>query len=78
MTNGPDGIDRADLDPFTLVGGGHCGGLIGLVSGSSAPFLVGANYNGLAPTSGELYLGINDTGVENNSGQFSTMVRLQK
>jgi hypothetical protein len=75
--NGPDGINRTDLDVFTLVGGGHVGGLIGLVAGSGAPFLVGSNYNGLATTAGELYLGINDTGVDNNSGQFSAIVRLQ-
>ena len=75
---GPDGIAQATLDIFSLIGGGHVAALIGLVAGSSTPFLVGASYNGVAPASGQLYLGINDVGVDNNSGQFSASVRLQQ
>jgi hypothetical protein len=75
---GPDGLSGTALDVFSVIGGGHTAGLIGLIAGSAAPFFVGANYNGVAPESGRLYLGINDLGVSNNSGQFTITLRLQQ
>ena len=52
--------------------------LIGLVAGANTPFFVGANYNDIAPATGRLYLGINDVGVDNNSGKYTATVRLQQ
>lgn len=75
---GPDGIAQVSADIYTLIGGGHVAALIGLVAGSDKPFLVGSTYNDVAPAAGELYLGINDVGVDNNSGHFTTSVRLQQ
>lgn len=76
--NGPDGA-VGHLGIFSILGGdNHHAALIGLVAGSGSMFLVGANYNGLAAGTGELYLGINDVGVGNNSGQYSVTIRLQQ
>lgn len=44
-------------------------GLIGRV-GDGDPFIVGADYSQGCPGTGELFLGINDTGVVNNGGAF--------
>jgi hypothetical protein len=75
---GPDGLPGTGLDIFSLIGGGHTAAVIGLIAGSGTPFLVGSNYNGVASASGHLYLGINDVGVDNNSGSFTTTIRLQQ
>jgi hypothetical protein len=76
--NGPDGVSNPALDIYSVVGTDHHAALIGLVAGSAGPFLVGANYNNVAPATGELYLGINDVGVANNGGKFTASVRLQQ
>ena len=67
----------AGAPDVSIVTGNHAG-LIGLVGGSGMAFFVGANYNDVAPATGELYLGINDVGVSDNSGQFSATVRVQQ
>lgn len=77
-TNGPDGSPAVAFDIYSIIGGGHHAALIGLVAGTTGPFLVGATYNGVAPGTGELYLGINDVGVANNGGKFTVSVRLQQ
>jgi hypothetical protein len=73
---GPNGA-IGNLAKYSLLGGGeHHAGLIGLIAGSGSIFFVGANYNGIAQDDGVLYLGINDIGVGNNSGQYTTTIRL--
>jgi hypothetical protein len=75
---GPDG-KVGPFDPRSIIGGGqHHAALIGLIAGSGEPFLVGANYNSVAPAAGRLYLGINDVGLGNNSGEYIATVRLQQ
>jgi len=75
----PDGYVADNLDVVSIIGGGqHHAALIGLVAGSGLPFFVGANYNNLAPATGRLYVGINDVGLTNNSGQYAVTVRLQQ
>ena len=75
-TSGPDGV--TGNDGASIVGGGHQSGLIGLIGGTNTPFFVGSNYNGVAAASGPLYIGINDVGLDNNSGQYTATVRLQQ
>jgi hypothetical protein len=72
-----DGLPGAQYNTASLVGGGHHAALIGVITSSDQVFLVGANYNGLAPAAGRLFLGINDLGVNNNSGQYTATVRVQ-
>jgi hypothetical protein len=59
-----------------LPGPDHHAGLIGRISVSGTPFLVGSNFTGSADLSGELFLGINDIGVENNGGAFAATVQV--
>jgi hypothetical protein len=76
--NGPGGA-VGNLAIYSILGGGnHHAALIGLIAGTNSVFLIGADYNGLAAGDGELYLGINDVGVNNNSGEYTTTVRLQQ
>jgi hypothetical protein len=74
---GPNGL-VGSYDSVSIVSGQHHGALIGLVAGANELFLVGAKYNGVAPAAGRLYLGINDIGVNNNSGNYMATVALQK
>ncbi len=72
---GPDGSateNRAGA-PVQSIG---VGGLIGRI-GTGAPFAIGANSQPISmPAAGRLYLGVNDSGVGDNSGAFVvTIVR---
>jgi len=51
--------------------------LIGRIDGQP-PFPVGERMTYSCPTAGNLFLGINDRGVTNNSGTFIATVRLRK
>jgi hypothetical protein len=59
-----------------LPGPDHHAALIGRISASGTPFLVGSSFAGSADRSGELYLGINDIGVNNNGGAFAATVQV--
>lgn len=60
-----------------LPGPDHHAALIGHILGPSpgTPFLVGSTFDGQANQSGELDLGINDIGVDNNGGAFHASVQ---
>jgi hypothetical protein len=75
---GPDGATDKHPGVCVLPGPDHHAALIGRIRGPSpgAPFLVGSTFDGQADQSGELELGINDTGVDNNGGAFQTSVQL--
>jgi hypothetical protein len=79
---GPDGLDRPDLNQFNVVtntqslGAGH-GALLAKV-GEGRPFVVGHHDEFTAGASGRLFLGINDTGLDNNSGHYSVQVSVTK
>jgi hypothetical protein len=81
-TTGPDGDNRPDLNQFNVVtntqslGAGH-GALLAKV-GDGRPFVVGHHDEFTAGASGRLFLGINDTGVDNNAGQFNARVSVTK
>jgi hypothetical protein len=70
---GPDGSateNRAGA-PVQTVG---VGGLIGRI-GTGAPFAIGSNSQPITmPAAGRLYLGVNDSGVSDNSGAFVVTV----
>jgi len=77
LTCDANGAARPSPDPGSIIGGQHAA-VIGLVAGSGLPFYVGASYNGIAPASGQLLLGINDVGLTDNTGQFNATVRVQQ
>lgn len=74
---GPNGA--VDLHPGVCVlpGATQHAGLIGRISATAAgpAFFVGEDFAGVADRGGELFLGINDTGVDNNSGAFHVSVQ---
>jgi hypothetical protein len=58
------------------LGSDHHAGLIGRISDSGAPFLVGAAVDYTAPVDGRLFLGINDIDLSTNSGAFDATVTI--
>jgi len=74
---GPDGaIDRPDARQYNVEGleeANHAG-LIGRIGGAGAPFQVGSELLFEADTEGRLFLGINDSGVNNNAGEFAATI----
>jgi hypothetical protein len=81
---GPDG----DTDPApqiynqkTAAGAdrpGNHAGLIGKVGFDGDVFIVGSQKTFAAPRAGRLYLGINDNGVDNNSGHFDVNLSVSR
>ena len=70
---GPDGVpDRPSARAFNVEGleGANHNSLIGRIGEAGAPFLVGSQHLFEADTGGRLFLGINDSGVGNNAGEF--------
>ena len=74
---GPDGVpDRPSARVYNVEGlkeANHAG-LIGRIGDAGAPFQVGSQLQSKADTEGRLFLGINDTGVENNAGEFTATI----
>lgn len=52
--------------------------LIGKIGINGEPFFVGTNFSLITNTAGELYLGINDTDLKNNSGEYSVTISIIK
>jgi hypothetical protein len=69
---GSGGDPRCDCN--ILAGVSHAA-LIGRI-GDGRPFLVGAEYHHAVGEAGRLYLGINDTRLEDNSGRLRVRVRV--
>ncbi len=53
---------------------GYC--LIGRIGENGTPFFVGSHLRGLAPESGQLWLGINDPQPQRNTGEFRCRIAL--
>lgn len=71
---GPDGDDRIELRVYNVVPDVNHAALIGRIGDEDAPpFLVGASIQFIADRSGPLSLGINDAGVGNNTGSFTSV-----
>lgn len=74
-TAAPAGSDRSA--PGALVSNAPAGMLIGRI-GNGAPFAIGARRTiARAPTSGRLFLGVNDDYLGDNAGQFEAMVTIE-
>ena len=75
----PDGVpNQPGLRQFDVVTGGDHGGLIGRISDAGAPFIVGSADRFQADSAGQLFLGINDTGVDDNDGAFVAKVTVTR
>lgn len=68
---GPDGAPDPALRQFNVPGlpNANHAALIGSLD-RKAPFLIGSTLRFTCPTTGELLLGVNDMGVDNNGGKF--------
>jgi hypothetical protein len=79
MAAGPDGVaNRPDLKQFNVVGNVDHSGLIGRIGTTGSVFAVGHRYRVTAVDGGRLFLGINDTGLENNDGAFQATVTVTR
>jgi hypothetical protein len=63
------------LAPGAPVANGASGALIGRV-GNSAPFLIGNQSRMQMPAAGQLFLGVNDGNLPDNTGSFQVQVTL--
>ncbi len=70
---GPGGDPRCDCN--VILGVSHAA-LIGRI-GAGEPFLVGDDYSSVAGEEGQLWLGINDRRLEDNSGQIVVSVQVR-
>ncbi|MGH3116063.1 MAG: hypothetical protein ACRDQ2_02930 [Gaiellales bacterium] len=73
---GPDGEPNTKYPSNVLMSADH-GALLGMIGGDGDPFFVGDDRRFRAEQSGVLYLGINDTGIENNSGAFEADITVR-
>ncbi|MGK2930379.1 MAG: hypothetical protein ACSLFO_12460 [Acidimicrobiales bacterium] len=74
--NGPNGIPDQRGRQYNVEGleeENHAG-LIGRIGEAGAPFQVGSQLLSNADTEGRLFLGINDSGVGNNDGEFTATI----
>lgn len=78
-STGPNGVaERRDLSQFNVIESDNHGALIGRIGTSGAPFAVGSDFSSASLPPGRLFLGINDVGVDNNSGAFSATVTVRR
>jgi hypothetical protein len=68
------GDPRCDCN--VILGVSHAA-LIGRI-GRGSPFLVGAGYSGAVGEPGRLFLGINDTRLEDNSGRIGVSIEVER
>lgn len=84
VSNGPEGLAHLDGFPDTrdfptnVIRGELHAAMIGRIGDGGTAFLVGAGKTFTAESGGILYLGINDTGVENNEGAFRALVTIRR
>jgi hypothetical protein len=74
---GPDGLIDPVYDQFSVVPNTNAAGLIGSISGKQPYFFVGSGTSHECRSAGTLLLGINDTGLFNNSGAFTATVKVR-
>lgn len=68
-TSGPAGDPNPDYRSASIIDGGH-NALIAKIGLRGDPFLVAQRLTFDAEEAGPLFLGVNDTGVDNNSGAY--------
>ncbi len=75
---GPDGItNRPDWNTYCVVKGKPVAGLIAKI-GNGNPFFVGSSSVFKSNESGELFLGVNDTDLGNNKGEFIVSIEVRQ
>jgi hypothetical protein len=78
-STGPNGVaERRDLRQFNVLDSENHGALIGRIGETGAPFSVGSDFSSASLAPGRLFLGVNDAGVENNSGAFTATITVRK
>ena len=74
---GPDGLTEPFFRQFNVPGlppDANSVAVIGSLDEAQPFFVVGSSLAFTCPAAGELYLGVNDSGLQNNSGDFSATV----
>jgi hypothetical protein len=74
----PDGDANPALDEFSVIKGASHNALIGKITRGGDPFFVGSFAQFRAEEAGRLFLGVNDTGVQNNSGRYNAKVTVER
>jgi hypothetical protein len=74
--NGPNGNLLAGLTKVERLEERNHASLIGRIGEAGAPFWVGSRHLSKANTEGRLFLGINDSLVENNAGEFTATITI--
>ncbi len=78
VSGGPDGIPgHPGWARYNLVGDAPHAALIGRIGDEGEPFYVGHSFTTTVQQPGELFLGVNDTGYDNNKGAFTATVTVQ-
>lgn len=78
---GPDGVpDRPSARAFNIDGleEENHNGLIGRIGEGGAPFHVGSQLQYIADIDGRLFLGMNDSDVANNAGEFTATITVNR
>jgi hypothetical protein len=75
---GPDGDNRPELRQFSILPDSPHVALIGKVNTDGQPFPVGSSLRRTADEKGRLFLGVNDKGVDNNSGTFTASIEIRR
>ena len=77
VKSGPEGVtDRPDWDVYCVVKSKGHAGLIARI-GNGLPFYVGNSFEYVTDEPGELFLGVNDTDIGNNKGEFSVILYIE-
>jgi len=76
---GPNGNDNPAIRDNNVPGveDQNHSALIGRIGESGKPFFVGESYDVTVGEEGRLFLGINDTGLFNNGGQFDVVITVK-
>jgi hypothetical protein len=78
-STGPSGVsERRDLSQFSVLPSEIHAALIGRMGDGGAPFAVGSDFSSGSLAPGRLFLGVNDVGVDNNSGAFTATITVRK
>ncbi|MEA2842477.1 MAG: hypothetical protein QOJ69_148 [Actinomycetota bacterium] len=73
-SSGPEGDSDPGLRQFNVIADTNHNALIAKIGQSGKPFIVGAKLTFTAEEAGPLILGVNDTGVNNNSGAYAATI----
>ncbi len=73
-SSGPEGDGDPGLQQFNVLADANHNALIAKIGPAGKPFLVGPRLTFTAEEEGPLILGVNDTGVNNNSGAYAATI----